>query len=165
MRSIQNARGFNGGRWEKTGGIKSWACWRRPRSYWDVAVHHLPLAAISAGALLLPHIATPGQLPLIPCTFLRLTGWPCPFCGFTRSFWALSTGHWSYALANCPLALGIFLWVVLMFLWNGAALVFGVVLQRGPMLQLPPALRPKMTRIVILLFLLNWFYRLAAGLT
>jgi hypothetical protein len=128
-------------------------------------VHHLPFAALSGAALLLPHLATLDRLPLIPCTFLHLTGRPCPFCGFTRSFWALSSGHWSYALTNCPLALGVFLCVAILFIWNTAALVFGVVLQRGPALQLPPAYRRKTTVAVILLFLINWTYRLSVGLT
>ena len=165
MRILQNVLGLNGNAQAETGKLSTWARWRRPRSHWDVVVHHLPLALISGGALLLPHIITLDKLPLVPCTFLHLTGWPCPFCGFTRSFWAFSTGQWSDALANCPLALGVFLGMILLFTWNTAALVFGVVLRRGPMLQLSPTRRQRMTRMVCLLFLLNWIYRLALGLT
>ena len=149
----------------EAGRLMSWAFWRRPRSYWTVVVYHLPLAVLSGLALFLPYAAAIDQLPLIPCTFLRLTGWPCPLCGFTRSFWAMGTGQWGFALANCPLALGVYLAAVLLFLWHTAALIFGVVLQRGPMLQCGPAHRNKITGIVVLLFLLNWAYRLAVGLT
>jgi hypothetical protein len=165
MRILYNVLGLNCDEQAQTGKLRSWARWRRPRSYWAVVVHHLPLALISGGALLLPHVAPLNQLPLVPCTFLHLTGWPCPFCGFTRSFWAFSTGQWSDALANCPLASGVFLCALLLFVWNAAALVFGVVLRRGPRLQLPSARRQGMTRIVLILFLLNWIYRLALGLT
>jgi hypothetical protein len=144
--------------------LRSWACRRRPRSYWTVVVYHLPLAVLSAVALLLPYAVPVDRLPLIPCVFLHLTGWPCPLCGFTRSFWAFANGHWGFALVNCPLALGVYLGVVLLFLWNAAALVSGNVLLRGPLLQCPPARYRKITGVVLLLFLLNWGYRLAAGL-
>ena len=143
----------------------SWVVRRRPRSYWTVAVYHLPLAILSGIALLLPYAAAVDSLPLIPCTFLYLTGWPCPLCGFTRSFWAIANGQWGFALANCPLALGVYLCTALLFLWNAAALAFGVVLLRGPRLQCAPARRRKIAGVVLLLFLLNWIYRLAAGLT
>jgi hypothetical protein len=149
----------------KTGRLKSWTFWRRPRSYWDVVVYHLPLTVVTGGALLLPYAAPLEQLPLIPCTFLHLTGWPCPLCGFTRSFWAIATGHWGFAIANCPLAIGVYLCVVLLFLWNAAALIIGVVLLRGPMLQWAPIYRRKTAAGVLLLFLLNWVYRMAMGLT
>lgn len=149
----------------ETGRLMHWAFWRRPRSYWTVVVYHLPLTVLTGMGLFLPYAATVDQLPLIPCTFLQLTGWPCPLCGFTRSFWAIATGQWSFALANCPLALGVYLCTSLLFIWNAAALLFGVVLLRGPMLQWAPARRHRITGIVLLLFLLNWAYRLAMGLT
>jgi hypothetical protein len=150
--------------WTQIGRLRSWACWHRPRSYWSVAVYHLPLTVLTGVALLLPYAAAVDQLPLIPCTFLHLTGWPCPLCGFTRSFWAIATGQWGLAMANCPLALGVYLCTALLFLWNGAAMTFGVVLLRGPRLRCGPARRKTITGIVVLLFLLNWAYRLAAGL-
>ena len=146
------------------GRLGSWAFWSRPRSYWTVVVYHLPLAVLTGVALFLPYAVTVGQLPLIPCTFLHLTGWPCPLCGFTRSFWAIANGRWGFALVNCPLALGVYLCAVLLFIWNAAALVSGVVLLRGPGLQGSPYMRRNITGVVLLLFLLNWVYRLAAGL-
>jgi Protein of unknown function (DUF2752) len=165
LRSIPNTRESNGRGRAEAGLRTAWFGWRRPRSYWAVVAHHLPWAALSGAALLLPHGASLDQLPLLPCTFLHLTGRPCPFCGFTRSFWALSTGHWRYALTNCPLALGVFLCVAILFVWNAVALAFGVVLRRGPKLQLAPTHRRKTTAAIFLLFLLNWTYRLAMGLT
>jgi hypothetical protein len=149
----------------EAGRLMSWVFWRRPRSYWSVVVYHLPLAVLTGVALILPYAAAMDQLPLIPCTFRHLTGWPCPLCGFTRSFWAIATGQWGFALYNCPLALGVWLCTALVFLWNAAAMIFGVVLLRGPRLQYTPARRRKIAGVVLLLFLLNWIYRLAAGLT
>jgi hypothetical protein len=149
----------------EAGRFGSWAFWFRPRSYWTVVVYHLPLAVLSGIALFLPYAVAVNQLPLIPCTFLHLTGLPCPLCGFTRSFWAIATGQWGFALSNCPLALGVYLCAALLFLWNAAALSFGLVLLRGPRLQSAPARSRKIGGIVLLLLLLNWSYRLAAGLT
>jgi len=130
-----------------------------------VAVHHLPLAVISGAALLLPHGVTLQKLPLVPCTFLHLTGFPCPFCGFTRAFWAIAAGEWGYALANCPLAFGVYFFTVLLFVWNVSALMKRIVLLPGPVLRSTPARRRKIAGIVCGLFLLNWGYRLAMGLT
>ena len=154
----------------RTGGndiarMGSLACWRRPRSRWETAVFHLPLAMITGTALLLPYCVALEALPLIPCTFLRLTGYPCPFCGFTRSFWAIAHGHWAEALANCPLSAGVFFVVAATFAWHATALAFGVVLSRGPILQLAAGYRRKAAAAVMLLFALNWMYRLAMGLT
>ncbi|MEJ2661717.1 MAG: DUF2752 domain-containing protein [Desulfobacteraceae bacterium] len=164
MRLLPNTAASPRPGWPESGRLRSWVGWRRPRSYWEVVVYHLPLTFVTGIALLLPHVTPLDRLPLIPCTFLHLTGWPCPFCGFTRSFWALATGQWGFALTNCPLALGVFLCVVLLFLWNAAAMIFGVVLQRGPRLRIAPHNRRKATAAVFLLFLLNWFFRLAMGL-
>jgi hypothetical protein len=130
-----------------------------------VVVYHLPLTVLTGVALFLPYAAALDQMPMIPCTFLHLTGLPCPLCGFTRSFWAIATGQWCFALSNCPLALGVYLCTALMFLWNAAAMIFGVVLQRGPRLQCAPTQGRKIMSVVLLLFLLNWVYRLTAGLT
>jgi hypothetical protein len=116
-------------------------------------------------ALTLPLLVSLESLPLIPCTFLHLTGFPCPLCGFTRSFWAIANGQWGLAFANCPLTYLVFFAVVVMFVWNFTALIFGVVISRGPRLQLPPKHRSKTVVTILLLLLLNWFYRLAMGLT
>jgi hypothetical protein len=137
----------------------------RPRSYWDVVVHHFPLAAISGTALFLPYVAARQDLPLIPCTFLNLTGLPCPFCGFTRAFWSIATGAWGKALVECPLAFGIYLFVAGLFVWNASAMVLRVVLLPGPRFHTPPGRSARIAGIVCGLFLLNWAYRLIMGLT
>lgn len=148
----------------KTGTIWRLAAWRRPRSYWDVVVFHFPLALIFGGALLLPHVVPLNKLPLIPCTFLDMTGYPCPLCGFTRSFWAIANGQWWEATANCPLAYLVYLLVVTMAVWHVTALAFNVILSRGPMLQPIPAHRRWIVVSLICLFMLNWLYRLGMGL-
>ena len=144
--------------------LGSWISWMRPRSYWDVIVYHLPLTVISGSALFLPYVTTPQRLPLISCTFLRVTGIPCPFCGFTRSFWAVAAGEWRTALANCPLVFGIYFFTVVLFVWNASALISGMVFLPGSLYRSMPACRRKIACLVCGLFLLNWMYRLVMGL-
>lgn len=148
----------------ETGRFYSLASWLRPDSYWTVMVYHFPLALITAAILLLPYGVTLEQVPKIPCTFLLLTGYPCPFCGFSRAFWAISAGYWSAAWSNCPLSFAVYFSVWVVFLWNGAALVWGVVLSRGPALQLSVGYRRKAVIVILLLLAANWIYRISIGL-
>jgi Protein of unknown function (DUF2752) len=67
---------------------------------------------------------THAQLGLRPCTFLALTGHPCPTCGMTTSFAWLTRGRidraWSANPAGCLLALftpALAAWL----LWSAAA--------------------------------------------
>ncbi len=145
------------------GRLYSLASWLRPSSYWTVAVYHLPLALITAAALALPYFVSLRQLPLMPCIFHSLTGYPCPFCGFTRSFWAISTGHWDAALANSPLSLAFYLTVWMVFLFNSGALLSGVVLKRGPALRLGAGYRRKAVTAILTLLATNWIYRISMG--
>ena len=45
------------------------------------------------------------QLGLPPCTFLQLTGIPCPSCGLTTSFAHAAHGHWWQAFLTQPFGL------------------------------------------------------------
>jgi hypothetical protein len=136
----------------------------RPHSYWDVVGAHLPLALLSGIALLVSKWVSYRMLPLMPCTFLQLTGYPCPFCGFTRSFWAMASGDLTFAVTNCPLACLAYFGTVLMFAWNMAALVLGVRISRGRSLQMGRGRARWMFCIISALFVLNWAYRLCLGL-
>ena len=103
--------------------ISPFLSWTRLDSYWDVVVAHLPLALITGIALLLPHLISSESLPLQKCTFLSLTGYPCPFCGFTRSFWAIAEGDWAFAVNNAPLACLAYIATALLFAWHITALL------------------------------------------
>ncbi len=146
-----------------TGRRSSLVSWLRPSSYWTVVVHHLPLAVVAATALVLPYGIALKNLPLMPCTFLHVTGFPCPLCGFTRSFWAIAAGHWEAAFANSPLSFAVYLTVWVVFLFNGAALLFGVVLSRGPALRLGAGYRRKVVAPALILLAANWIYRISMG--
>ena len=136
----------------------------RPRSYWDVAGTHLPFALITGTALLLSHLVPRSLLPLKACAFLHLTGYPCPFCGFTRSFWAVSEGDWAFAVWNSPLTCLLFIIATLLFAWNAAGLLLGVKIVRGKIFRLKPVQARWAMVFGALLLFLNWGYRLYFGL-
>jgi len=51
------------------------------------------------------------KLPGLTCPIRELTGCPCPTCGMTRSFAALTQGHWQEAVTMHlfgPILLGVF---------------------------------------------------------
>jgi hypothetical protein len=62
------------------------------------------LAAMLGIAELLHHFR-PSWVP--GCGFYQLTGWPCPFCGGTRSLVALAQGNWADAFRLSPLAMAM----------------------------------------------------------
>ena len=138
--------------------------WNRPHSYWDVVGAHLPLAFASGIALAVSMLAPCHVLPFGTCIFLKFTGHPCPFCGFTRSFWAMAGGDWSFALINCPLACLLYVGTAIVFAWNMAALLLGIRISRGRFLKryIVPA-SWKFSAVGALL-VLNWAYRLGLGL-
>lgn len=138
--------------------------WIRPRSYWDVVGKHLPIALVTGIPLFLSFWVPLRVMPLRQCTFLQITGHPCPFCGFTRSFWAFSKGDWSFAFSNCPLAFLVYVAVVVMFLWNTIGLLSGVKIERGRFLHIDACHVHRFIVFVTTLFLLNWIYRLSLGL-
>jgi hypothetical protein len=132
----------------------------RTRSYWDVIGVHLLPALASGIPLLLSLVASYHIIPLLPCTFLRLTGYPGPFCGFTRSIWAISAGDWAYATINCPLAWLVYAALVLVLTWNAIGLLLGLKIIRGPVLRLTSLQKRHALVLIGVLVLLNWAYRL-----
>ena len=138
--------------------------WTRPRSYWDVVGKHLPIALITGIPLFLSFLVPLSHVPLRACSFLHITGHPCPFCGFTRSFWAFSNAEWSFAFYNYPLALLVYVAVVLVFLWNTIGLLFGMRIERGRFLRLDFCHTNRFIVLVITLLVFNWVYRLNLGL-
>ena len=138
--------------------------WTRPVHYLDVVGAHLPLVLVTGIPLLLSRWVPCDFLPLKECTFLHLTGYPCPFCGFTRSFWGMAEGNWGFAVNNCPLCCLIYVLSILVFAWNMAALVLGIRITRGRFLQCRSYGVKWVTGIAGILLILNWVYRLSFGL-
>lgn len=135
--------------------------WTRPDSYWEVAVAHLAVALITGVALMLPHAVVCDDLPLMKCTFLSLTGYPCPFCGLTRSFWAISDGDWAFAVHNAPLACLIYVATAFLFAWHLAALLTRLRIATGLVRLLKSRLA---VWLMVTIVVLNWAYRLSLGL-
>jgi len=135
--------------------------WARPDSYWDVVAAHLPVALITGIALMLPLAVAPDDLPLIKCTFLSLTGYPCPFCGLTRSFWAIAHGNWAFAVYHAPLACLIYVATALLFAWHLTALMTGLRVRSSlfRLLKSPPVVLLMAATVIA-----NWAYRLVSGL-
>ena len=136
----------------------------RPRSYWDVVGAHFPFALVTGIPLFVSKWIPVDLLPLRPCTFLQLTGYPCPFCGFTRSFQTISHGDWAFALYNSPIACLVYVAVLVVFVWNAAGLLFGVKLSRNRFLRLKAGRARWGIAIFSVLLALNWVYRLGMGL-
>ncbi len=137
---------------------------RRPESYWEVVGVHGPFALVTGIMFLLAAFFPLERLPLKACTFLALTGLPCPFCGFTRSFWAMAAGEWGFAFSNCPLAVFLYGGVLVLFAVNAAALLIGVRLERGRWLILGPTGKRWLWAAAGLLLTANWIYRMGMGL-
>lgn len=139
-------------------------CFTRPPSRWDVVGAHFPFALVTGIPLFLSHWVPLTLLPLKACTFLHFTGYPGPFCGFTRSFWAMAEGNLVFAIQNSPLACVLYIVTALLFAWHSAGLLIGVKLTRGQFLKLSPGQARWAGVLIIILFFLNWGYRLGLGL-
>ena len=129
-----------------------------------VLAHHLPPALIAGVVLLAAALLKLERFPYTVCTFLRLTGYPCPSCGLTRGFVAMAHGQWADVLHACPLAALLYAATALIFAVNTAALLCGV--RRTPVRWLQWRARTWVGFLCFfgLLILLNWLYRLALGL-
>jgi len=136
--------------------------WTRPDAYGDVVVAHLPIALLTGFGLFLPLCVSFKSLPFINCTFLTVTGFPCPFCGFTRALWSISAGEWRDALYNCPLSLGVYGLMALFFMWHSSALLLGVKMKSGVYHWFKSV---HTWWVIGALFFLNWAYRISLGLT
>lgn len=136
---------------------------RKPSGYWDVLGMHLPLALLTGACLVVSVAVDPVRLPFRTCGFLRFSGYPCPFCGFTRAFHATANGRWGEAISQSPLAFLAFCGVVLVFAWHAAAVIAGRRFERGRLLRPAGAWQWAVVIFSLVLVLLNWVYRLYHG--
>ncbi len=121
---------------------------RRPNwPWWAIALPALWLALGGIILLLAPRTG----LTLPPCLFKRLTGWPCPSCGFTRGTLAFLHGHLVQAWLYNPLLFS--------FLGTASAIVFIRALTgKSPRVLLTRAERAAAWATMSILFAANWLY-------
>jgi hypothetical protein len=144
--------------------IKPWLVVLRPQNRLDSVGAHLP-AALLTGAMLIASAILPIRgLPGPTCLFLRLTGYPCPFCGSTRTFIAMGHGRWHEAWHQSPLATVLFAGTVGVFLWNIAALATGIIIKPGEAANLTTKTRWWLAGALVSALAANWFYRIVNGL-
>ncbi|NCD31785.1 MAG: DUF2752 domain-containing protein [Spartobacteria bacterium] len=125
-------------------------------------VHGLPVLA--AALVMGCSLWIPLQwIPVRHCLFLRITGYPCFFCGYTRAFWSMSQGHVMHAWQDCPLAAGVWLAVVFFLAFHAGACVLRLRLRLSPSLRRHFSFR-SLVFFGMGVIVLNWCYRLAMGL-
>ena len=135
----------------------------RYASYREILVQHLPLAIIPGVILVISYCLPLDKIPFHLCLFLCLTGYPCPTCGWTRGFVSMAHGDWQSAFYDCPIAAVLYIFTAFVFACNMAALICGVRISRGSLLQFN--VRKAVLFVIFCFFavLLNWIYRLTMG--
>jgi hypothetical protein len=96
------------------------------------------------------------QLGLPPCTFLHLTGIPCPSCGLTTSFAHAAHLQFLNSFLAQPFGLLLFGLTVLsipltLYLWRRRITWERVVHARG---------FNRLLRVLLVFYLLSWFYKI-----
>jgi len=84
----------------------------------DVRLTVLCCALAAVGALTFSALFTPDALPKFDiCTFHRFTGLPCPGCGLTRAFCAISHGDFAAAWRFNPFGFLFYAGVLAVPVW------------------------------------------------
>jgi hypothetical protein len=123
--------------------IKRWPGW----PWWAVVLPALWLVLGGIVLLLAPRAGLTAPF----CLFKRLTGCPCPSCGFTRGILSVLHGHPMQAWLYNPLLFS--------FLGMASAVVFFRVLTgRSPRLLLNRVERAAVWVTLSVLFVANWLY-------
>lgn len=121
---------------------------RRPDwPYWAVLIVLIWCGLGAAALFLSAYLGRPVQL----CLLKRLTGFPCPTCGFTRGALSFLHGHIVQAWLYNPLlysALALF----------SAVVVVRVIFGRAVRVSLTPTERRAAWILAVGLFLANWAY-------
>ncbi len=121
------------------------------------------MSVLAVAAWLEPAAAGHGthrQLGLPPCTFLAVTGWPCPLCGGTTTFSLLAHGRILEGVTNQPWAAMLFVICLATVGIAGAEAVWPT--GRGDRLvRLAEAHQGKVAAFFLLGSLFGWTYSLA----
>ncbi|NOZ13476.1 MAG: DUF2752 domain-containing protein [Acidobacteria bacterium] len=99
-------------------------------------------------------------VPMIPCPFKEMTGYPCPTCGSTRLVLSLFHVQLIQAFLWNP---GLFMLGIAAVFWYG----YGVISQfSGKKLCISLSKREwfRLKLVLLALFFLNWLYLVIAGI-
>ena len=96
------------------------------------------------------------QLGLPPCTFLKLTGIPCPSCGLTTSFAHAAHLHLLDSFIAQPFGLLLFGLTVLSVPFTLYLLRRRIIWEQ--VIHARPA--NALLRVLLVLYLLSWFYKI-----
>lgn len=120
----------------------------------------LLLLGASAGTLVCGGAWLGSGLPLPPCAFHALTGYPCPTCGATRCVLALLHGHVGEALGWNPLVFTALAGLAVLNLYAA-----GVLLGRLPRVRLSfSGMEGRLLRVAfVILLAVNWAYEIHHG--
>ncbi|MBI3832244.1 MAG: DUF2752 domain-containing protein [Planctomycetes bacterium] len=101
------------------------------------------LSILAGGAVLTSCVFSPGGLPNLPvCWFKNTTGLPCPGCGLTRAFCAISHGDFGAAWSFNPFGFLFYAGAVALAVWP-------VLVWKFPRLE---NVRPAARRVVWFVF-------------
>jgi hypothetical protein len=93
----------------------------RQRWFGDAALLAICVVVVGLALLMTPSSAEISlfgwDVPIL-CTFRRLTGWPCPGCGLTRSFVFLAHGQLADAFRMNVFGPFAFVWVLAQIPWR-----------------------------------------------
>ncbi|RMD81959.1 MAG: DUF2752 domain-containing protein [Lentisphaerae bacterium] len=107
-------------------------------------------AVVAGGCLLLSVIVAPSALPRWGvCWFHRLTGRPCPACGMSRAFCAISHGMWLDAWAFNPFA---YIFYLLFLYWLSEPFLVAWGICRPHALMRTAAMRPVWIALIVAFF-------------
>ena len=117
---------------------------------------------VCAAAMLVGYRLQSEQLPIPACTFLRVTGYPCAFCGTTRSFFMAAKGNFAGAIREAPLGVLVYAMVGVTIFWC----LLRSIKPRGGLAAGQGAGTWARAGIyaAIIAAIVNWVYRLAMGL-
>ena len=101
-------------------------------------------------------VGTHEQLGLPACTFLKLTGIPCPSCGLTTSFAHAAHGHFWDAFVTQPFGFVAFWLTALSIPLTCYLLYRGIAWER----LLHTRTTNHIIRALLVLYLLSWCYKI-----
>lgn len=139
----------------------------RPRAPWGARLASLMLAGGTGSVLAVARWLEPSalghsthtQLGLSECTFLALTGYPCPMCGATTTFSLLAHARPLEAALNQPFAALLFLVTVGVF----AVAAAEVVLPRDRWARLGRLLGPwegVLSSVFLFTLIVGWLWKI-----